>query len=172
MPTSINYPSDAKGKWSLPTMLALISLAILSFLVYVPPSKSKLLDTLTSRLREEKFEKLYYEARDSVRRNVPKEKFVRRMKAAVAKLKTVDPGLNFQKDPMRESLYSEDASGVLFSALKLERDGKSVLVFIIWDSEGLFSDLSVTPGPEMPEEYNVYSVSCQSLNVGGQPTDY
>ncbi len=173
MPTSINYPPDARGKWSRPTLLALISLAVLSFLVYAPPSKSRMLDKLTSRLREEKFEQLYDEARDNVRLNVSKEKFVKRMKAAVAKLKAIDPGLNFQRDPIMEKLHSAEEPGLPMASLKLQGNGKSVMVLFNWDREGRFIDMGVTPdGPETPQEYAVYSVSCQQLHIGGKTVDY
>jgi hypothetical protein len=172
MPTSINYPPDAKGKWSLPILIALIALAAISFLVHVRPSKARLLADLTSRLRAEEFEQLYDEAGDNVHLNVTKEKFVRRMKIAVAKLKAIDPGLNFQHDASREGLFeNRDESILITAARKLEGNGKSVSVLLYWNSKGEFFNISAIPQAETPEEFNVYGVSYHSLRVGGQLVD-
>ena len=168
MQTSINYPPDAKGKWSLPILLAMISLAVSSFFVSFPPSKSRLLNKLTSCLREEKFERLYDELRPDFRQRVSRANFVGRMKAVAAKLKAVDPELKFQKDEWTERLYSQEESSVLTSAQRLTGGGKSVQVLIIWDSKGSFHDMSLTPEYDTPKEYGVFSVTLRYREPGGQ----
>lgn len=153
------------------TPVILLLLAGLSFLWPVRPTEAELVADLSTRLREERFERLYDEASDSVRLNVSREEFARRMKAAATKLKAIDPGLNFQKDPVRENLHSEPGSILLTSALKLEGDGKYVLVLFHWDREGRFADLSVTTGPETPAEFNVYGVAYESPRTGNQSVE-
>lgn len=177
MPTSINYPPDARGKWSLPILLVLISLAVLSFFVHFPlsksslldkpPSKSSLLDKLTSCLREEKFEPLYDEMHPEYRRRVSREKFVGRMKEVAAKLKAVDPELKFQRDDSMEGRISQDEAVLLASFQKLQGAGKSVRVYISWHPNGILYDMSVTPEYGTPEEYTVVSVTMPYRKAGG-----
>lgn len=134
----------------------------------MPPSKDRLLAKMTECLREERFEQLYDEAGDNVRLNVSKEKFVRRMKAAAAKLKAIDPGLNFKPDAIMESLLREDERSFMITAAKtLEGNGKSVSVLIYWTPKGEFFNISAVPGVGTPEEFNVYGVSYQRVTVRG-----
>jgi hypothetical protein len=136
-------------------------------LVAHKPNKADLVATLTSRLREEKFEQLYDDTWENVRLNVTKQKFVERMKIAVGKMKEIDQDLNFQKDISEEMLLKSD-SGRFVSAHKLQKDGKSVLVFFFWDENGGFSDLGVSPDEGTSDEYAVYGVSYKHLYRGNQ----
>jgi hypothetical protein len=168
MPTSINHPPDARGKYSLPLLFALTGIAVLSFLVYVPPSKGELLDKLTSRLREEKFEQLYEEADDHVRLNVTRERFVRRMRAAVGKLKAIDPGLHFQQDAAVEHMFASYGLDLITTARRLEGNGKSVMVLLHWNPEGEFSNINVTPSRGTPDEFSVDGVTHRFDAADGQ----
>jgi hypothetical protein len=156
--------------------IALLVLAVASYLIFSKPSKERLIKNLTAQLREEKFEQLYEEADDFVRLNVTKEKFVQRMKIAVAKLKAIDENLNFQRDmetekSMKEIMkgINEDAESSLITAYqKLEKDGKSVLVTFHWTTKGNFFDIDAIPTQGTSEEYRVHGVSYKHLYVGNQ----
>ena len=129
------------------------------------PNKADLIATLTSRLREEKFEQVYDDAGENVHLNVTEQTFVERMKTAVGKMKAIDPDLNIQKDISEEMLLKSD-SLIIVSAHKLQKDGKSALVLFFWDTNGRFSDLSVSPDNETSDEYAVYGVSYEHFYKG------
>jgi hypothetical protein len=174
MPTLTNCPSGAKRKFSLPVLLGLVGLALLSFLVYAPPSKSALLDHVTSRLRDEKFEQLYEEAAGSVHQSVSREKFVRRMKAVASKLKAIDAGLNFKPNQVMEQLdgmFPEDKAILISSFQTLEGNGKTASVHLHWNPEGEFYDLGVVYYDGTPAEFNVYSVTQQSVTAYDQKAE-
>jgi len=174
VPSSINYPPDAKGKWSLPILLALIALAAASFFSHPRPSKERLLADLTSRLRAEQFGRLYDESSHMLHQNVTKERFVRRMREAVARMRAIDPALNFKRDAWREGILSqpEDERYVKLAAERLEGGGKSASVLIFWDSDGNFSDISVLPQQDTPQEYEVVGVGAFQYHVKGTPLDW
>ncbi|MET0645272.1 MAG: hypothetical protein ABW208_01540 [Pyrinomonadaceae bacterium] len=164
----INHSPHAKRKRSLPILIALSGLALISFLVPVRPNKERLVARMTDCLREERFEQLYEEAGDNVHLNVSKEKFVRRMRAAAAKLKAIDPELKFQQDPVVERWIAGDEKILLMAARKLERDGKSVSVIIQWNLEGEFVNISASPDGATPEEFTVHGVSYKHLTFRGR----
>lgn len=171
MHSSTNHPPHVKGNWSRRILIGLIVLSALSFLVPHRPSKGRLFAKLTECLREERFEQLYEEANDSLPLNVSKKGFVRRMKATAAKLKAIDPKLNFKPNARMDDLLrgNNGRDAVLITVAKtLEGNGKSVSVLISWNLKGEFFDLSVTPENGTPEEFNVYGVSYKSRSVGGQ----
>lgn len=173
MQSSTNYPPRAKGKWSRRIPIALIAISALSFLVPHRPNKDRLVAKMIECLHEESFEQLYEDGNDSLPLNVSKEKFVRRMKAAAAKLKAIDPGLNFKPNPSLESALRVDEreSYLLTAAKTLEGNGKSVSVLIYWTPKGEFFDLCVTPENGTPEEFTVYGVSYKKRSIGGQVID-
>lgn len=173
MQSSTNYPPCANGNGSRRILIALIAISALSFLVPHHPNKNRLAAKLIECLREERFEQLYEEGNDRLPLNVSKEKFVRRMKAATAKLKAIDPELNFKPNPSLESLLrvNERESYMLTAVKTLDGNGKSVSVFMYWTPKGEFFDLCVTPENGTPEEFNVYGVSYKSHSVGGQVID-
>lgn len=153
MSSSINYPPDARGKWSLPILLVLIALAVVSFLVPSPfkaarskPSKEKMISELNAHLREGSFERLYDEADVIVHRNVTEETFVRRMHAAVAKLRSVDEGLNFKRDEGSESVFTPHGiTGFITVVQTLGEGNKAVMIITRWADDGRFIHLSVLP---------------------------
>ena len=99
MSASLNQSvSRGKAKPVILVAIALLVAVTISYLVFSKPSKEKLIENLNSQLREEKFAQLYEEADDFVRLNVTKEKFVKRMKIAVSRLKAIDGNLAFQRD--------------------------------------------------------------------------
>lgn len=174
MPTSINYPPDARGKWSLPILLALIAVAVVSFLVptsFKPNrkelSKDKLASEIKAHLREGSFERLYDEASDSVHDKMPKEKFVRRMNVAAAKLRDVDAELNFKSSGRLEHAYREDGITNTTTSQELGEGDKAVTVLTCW-VDGKFFDLYVIPGEQTPPQYAVHSVLFNLINVNGQ----
>jgi hypothetical protein len=136
-------------------------------LVTHKPNKAELIATLTSRLREAKFEQLYDDTGESVHLNVTKQTFVERMRTAVGKMKAIDPDLNLQKDISEEMLLKSDEI-LIVSAHKLQKDGKSALVLFHWDKNGHFRDLGVIPDKGTSDEYAVYGVSYQHLYKGNQ----
>jgi hypothetical protein len=166
-----NQPTAARGKRSLPILIALSGLALVSFLVPVRPNKERLVAGMVDCLREERFEQLYEQAGRNVHENVTREKFVRRMKKAAAKLKAIDPELNFQKNPMLEKWVAGDEKIMITAARKLEGDGKSVSVLIQWNLEGEFVNLSAAPDGTTPEEFTVHSVSYNHVTVRGRIVD-
>ncbi|MDQ3847608.1 MAG: hypothetical protein M3261_01475 [Thermoproteota archaeon] len=156
--------------------IALLTLAVASYLIFSKPSKERLIKNLTALLREEKFEQLYEEADDSVRSNVTKEKFVQRMKIAVAKLKAIDGNLNFQRDMETEEsikkimkgIDEDTESSLIKTYQKLEKDGKSVLVDFYWTTKGNFFDIDAISTQGTSEEYRVHGVAYKHLYVGKQ----
>jgi|SRR5215212_4153351 len=174
MPSSIDYPPDAKGKWSLPILIALIALSALSFVVYMRPGRDRIVEGILVRVRGGQFERLYEEGSDSLHRSVSKEKFVRRMEVAVARMKAIDGRLNFQPDASTEGiLFAVDADARKIMAVRrLEADGKSAGVLLNWDSEGKFSELTVRPEGDTPQEYAVPGVGAIRYHVGGKPLDW
>lgn len=174
MPSSINYPPDAKGKWSLPVLIALIAFAAVSFLVHVPRrvSRDELVAKMHSLLREENFERLYDEANENLRLNVTKERFVRRMKLTAAKLKAIDAGLNFKRDAALERSFPTDESRTVLAMERLKGDGKSVLVYLNWDGDGKFYDLAVFPESDTSQEYAVIGVHGQYYTAGNKRLDW
>lgn len=179
MSTSINYPPDARGKWSLAVPLLLIALAVVSFLMPSPlmigrggPSKEKLVGELNARLREGSFERLYEEADGYVHRNVTKEEFVRRMNAAAAKLRDVDGGLNFKRNESIESaLMPRGMTGLTTVAQTLGAGDKAVIIVAHWADDGKFLNLSVVPEIQTPSEYGVSGVSQRLRRADGQPAE-
>jgi hypothetical protein len=149
---------------------------IISHLIFSKPSKERLIENLNSQLREEKFEQLYEEADDLVHLNVTKEKFVRRMKIVVTKLKAIDENLAFQRDLETEkrvkAVTENDESVLLIAIENLEKDGKSVSVGLNWTSKGKFFDLWIQPTQGTSEEYNVYGVSAHRYSVKNQEADW
>jgi len=173
--TSINYPPDAIGKWSLPILLALIALAVLSFFNFSNlrrPNKERLIANLASRIREEKFEQLYEEADESIRLNVTKERFIQRMKFAAVRLKAIDAGLNFKRDTGLERTLSPDDSILITAVEKLEGDGKTVTLLLSWNGKGNFYNLSVHPENDTPQEYAVFGINGHNYRIGGKLIDW
>jgi hypothetical protein len=180
MPTSETATPDGKDRLRLLTPALLVLLAFLSFLMPSRPrleckvaeGKDALVARMNSRLRDENFDRLYDEAADSVRRNVTREKFVRRMRAAAAKLKGIDGGLNFSRDSWLETGLTPDDSLIMAAAQKLEGNGKAATLLTHWDGEGKFYDLTVVPDLGTPGEYAFPSVSQQQFYSGGQLLNY
>src|SRR5262249_29841855 len=103
--------------------------------------------------------------------NVTKERFVKRMKMAVTKLKTIDPNLNFQTDTSLENGFLGDDL-LIRSVHELEKGDKSVSVLFHWDVNGKFFDMSVLPNAGNSEEYLVIGVSAKYYSVGNQVLDW
>lgn len=151
--------------------IALLVIFISGYLSVARPSKEKLLKRLNSQLREEKFGELYEDAGDMLHSNVTKEEFIRRMKVATAKLKSIDADLNFQRDEHWERFLEslrDNPSGLIRGVQTLEKNDKSVSVIYYWNSKAEFSGLSVSPTSGTSEDYNVYSVSAKHLYMGGK----
>src|SRR5262249_25951390 len=129
--------SHSRARSILLLPVALLVIAIVGHLIFTKPSKERLIKNLNSQLKEEKFEQLYEEADDSVHLNVTKERFVKRMKMAVTKLKTIDPNLNFQTDTSLENGFLGDDL-LIRSVHELEKGDKSVSVLFHWDVNGKF----------------------------------
>ena len=157
--------SHAKARPIILLPVVLVVVATTGYLIFSKPTKETLVKNLTAQLREEKFEQLYEDADDSLRLNVTKERFVKRMRMAVTKLKAIDRDLNFQTDTVMEmALQGDDL--LIRSVQKLEKDRKSVSVLIHWDTEGNFHEMSISPYQGTSEEYGVLGVSAQSYSVG------
>jgi hypothetical protein len=151
-------------RFQLPTML------ILTFtvsLVACNVQKQVLVRNLRSQLLAEKFGELYDQSNDSVHLNVSSAEFVRRMKVAVTKLKSIDESLNFQRDIETEKMFSGvgDESIMIRAYQKLEKDGKGVVVMLYWDNTGKFRDLSVVPLTGTSEGCGVPGVSYTTISV-------
>jgi hypothetical protein len=166
--------SQAKARPIILLPVALLAVAVLGYLVFSKPSKERLIKNLNAQLRAEKFEQLYEEADDSVHLNVTKEKFVKRMKMTVTKLKSIDETLAFQRDLETEKWtgHGDRESSLLAAFQKLEKDGKSVTVCFDWTSKGKFLDLWVLPTQGTSEEYRVLGVSAQHYSVGNQALEW
>jgi hypothetical protein len=174
MPTSINYSPHAKGKWSPTILLALIVISVLSFINFRGPSKAEMIDRVLSRVRGGQFERLYEEGGDMLHSNVPKEKFVRRMEVAVARMKAIDGRLNFQRDADAEQVLLGGTvdSQAISAAERLERGSNFATVLLHWDSKGKFLDLSVMPYGNTPQEYAVLGVGAHHYNIGDRILDW
>lgn len=171
MTASTNQQRGAKCR--RPILVALVAVSALSFMSHARPDKERLVYSVNECLRDGNFESLYDEADDGVRRNVTREKFVRRMNVAAAKLREIDGGLHFRRDAAIERVISgEDDPDILSAAQTLGRDGKSVTVLFHWDKKGKFFDLSVLPKPGTPEGYAVPGVSYNQLRAGDLLLDY
>jgi hypothetical protein len=168
--------SHAKAKRIILLTVALLAVAAIGYLNFGKPSRERLIKDLNSQLREGKFEQLYEEADDLVRLNVTKERFVKRMKMAVTRLKTIDENLAFQRDVATEdSLETRNGDGEsysLFAFQKLEKGGKSVSVCFSWTRSGKFLDLWAIPTNGTSEEYRVLGVSAKSYYVGNQVLEW
>lgn len=176
--------SRAKTRPIILLAVALLVVAVIAYLIFSKPSKERLIQNLNSQLRAEKFEQLYEEADDSVHLNVDKEKFVKRMKMALTKLKAIDENLAFQRDVGAETFFRDaaetpsgkiiygDDSTLLAAYQKLEKDGKSVIVCFTWSPEGKFTDLSALPTQGTSQEYRVLGVSAKYYSVGNQVLDW
>ena len=163
---------------------ALLVVAVIGYLIFSKPSKERLIQNLNAQLRTEKFEQLYENADDSVHLNVDKEKFVKRMKMALTKLKAIDEKLAFQRDVATETLIRDaregpsgtiiygDESSFLTAYQKLEKNGKSAIVCFNWSTKGKFMDLWVLPTQGTSEEYRVLGVSAKQYSVGNQVLDW
>jgi hypothetical protein len=156
------------------TPVLLLALAALSFFWHARPNKDRLVNTVTERLREGSFDRLYDESADLLHRNVTRERFVRRMREAVARMRAIDPGLNFKRDAPRERMLADfgDESILMTAAERLEGQGGSASVLIDWDGEGNFHDLSVLPGPETPQAYAVLGVGAHQYHMGDKALDW
>jgi len=153
---------------------ALLVVTVIGYQIFSKPNKETLTKNLASQLREEQFEQLYAEADDSVHLNVTKERFVKRMKIAVAKLKAIDENLAFQVDVDGEWSMGRDGgeSGMFTAFRKLEKDGKSVSVAFYWSSDGRFFDLWTIPLQGTSEDYRVLGISGENYYVGNQVLDW
>lgn len=129
-----------------------------------------MLTRFNSQLREEKFEDIYDEASDSVHLNVNKEEFVRRMKVAVGKLKSIDKELAFQTgreiewEVFGHSEY--DDSSQFRRVQKLEKENISVGMLVYWENSGLFpkfNDFAVVGG-EYSQKYRTPGVSYKTIS--------
>ena len=166
--------TDAKVKRTITLCAVLFIVAIICHSIFSRPNKELLIKDLNARLRDEKFEQLYEEADDSVRLNVTKERFVKRMKMTVAKLKALDANLVFERDRMTEKWMGRDGP-VYYSIAtiqKLKKDGKSVTVCFTWSEEGAFFDLSVHPSHGTSQEFAVPGVSSLYYSVGNRKSDW
>jgi hypothetical protein len=163
--------SRAKARPIILLPVALLVVALVGHLIFSKPSKERLIKNLNSQLREEKFEQLYEEADDSVRLNVTKERFVKRMKMTVTKLKTIDQDLNFQRDTSMENGFLGDDL-LIRSVQELEKGDKSVSMLVHWDVDGKFFDMSVLPNSGTSEEFRVIGVSAKSYSVGNHVLDW
>lgn len=164
-------PSHIRARLIILPPVALLVVAVVGNLIFSKPSKERLIQNFNSQLREEKFEQLYEEADDSIRLNVTKERFVKRMRMAVAKLKAIDENLDFQKDTAREmGFLSEDP--LIRCVQELENGDKSVSMLVHWDVDGKFFEMTVLPNPGTSEEFRVIGVSGQSYSVGNQVLEW
>ena len=166
--------SYAKARPIMLMPAALLVVTVIGYQIFSKPNKETLTKNLTSQLREEQFEQLYAEADDSVHLNVTKERFVKRMKIAVAKLKAIDENLAFQVDVDGEWSMGRDGgeSGMFTAFRKLEKDGKSVSVAFYWSSDGRFFDLWTIPLQGTSEDYRVLGISGENYYVGNQVLDW
>ncbi len=151
-------------------VLLVVLLVAVVYLISSKPDKNRLVLKVNSQIREEKFDEIYDEAWDNLHLNVTKEEFIRRMKVAVSKLRTIDADLNFQRDSEWEQMmnFNREERYAMSAYQKLEKDGKSVLVSFWWNGKGEFMDISVMATGETSKEYNVYGVSYQHLYMDGQ----
>ena len=165
--------SNINGRTLLLALVVLLVVSASGCLLGGRPNKDRLVRELNSQLREERFVQLYEEAESGLSRNVTKGKFVQRMRTAVAKLKAIDPDLNFTRDWESEEAITKmrDESFVITAYQKLEKDGKSVQVGYYWDEEGQFANLYVIPDAGTSDEYNVYGVGYKHLYLGGKLID-
>jgi hypothetical protein len=126
-----------------------------------------LVSKLRSQLLAEKFSELYDQSADTVHLNASREEFVRRMKVAVTKLKSIDETLNFQRDIETEKMFSGfgDESITIRAYQKLEKDGKAVAVMLYWDGTGKFRDLSVIPSAKTSQGCWVPGVSYTTTSL-------
>ena len=161
---------NANSRSIIVTLIALLIVAASSYWLARRPSKEVLIWRLNSQLREGQFEQLYDEAAERLRSNVTKGKFIQRMKTAVAKLKAIDPDLNFQRDREWERSInpSGDESFLISAYQRLRKGDEFLLVNFNWDTEGEFFELVVFPSAETLEEYRVHGVGYQHLYIGGK----
>jgi|GEM_PF-6885756 len=168
--------SYMKNNSLIPISVFLLTATVSIYLIPVKPNKERLIKNLNSQLKEEKFEQLYEEACDLLRLNVTKEKFIKRMRIAAARLKAIDGNLAFQRDLETEKsirwITDDDESVLLTAYQTLERNGKSVTVSISWTSEGKFFDLCVLPTRGTSQEYQVYGVAGKHYSVGDRIVDW
>lgn len=163
-----------KGELRFLTPLLLLALAALSLFWHVPPNTDRLVGRLTEHLRVGSFDRLYDESDGLLRRNVTRERFVRRMRETVARMRAIDPGLNFKRDASMEGMLADfgDESVSKVAAGKLEGAGKSASVLIHWDAEGNFSNISLLPDSGTPQEYRVLGVSGYQYHLGDKTLDW
>lgn len=163
--------SHQKARLIILLPVVLVAFVIAGHFIFSTPSKESLIKNVKSQLREEKFEQLYEEAADSVHFNVTKERFVKRMKMAVTKLKAIDENLNFQTDTATEMGFP-DSDLLIRSVQNLGQGEKSVSVLFHWDAKGKFYDMSVMPNPGTSEEFRVIGVSAKYYSVGNQMLEW
>lgn len=166
--------SYAKARPIILMPAALLVVTVIGYVIFSKPSKETLIKNLTSQLREEQFEQLYADADDSVHLNVTKERFVKRMKIAVAKLKAIDKNLAFQVDVEGEMSMGRDGGNqeclLPFKSWK-RTVSLSALLFIGLATDD-FSDLWTVPLQGTSEDYRVLGVSAKHYSVGNQVLDW
>lgn len=131
----------------------------------------RLLTRFNAQLKEEKFEELYDESSDHLHLNVAREEFVRRMKVAVGKLKSIDPELAFQTGRELETEIfgrsENDGSDHLMRLQRLKKNDVSVGMLVYWDKGGIFpkfTDFGVIATGEDAHKYQTPSVSYKTIS--------
>lgn len=90
----------------------------------------KAVERLRQQLLDERFDEIYDESSNITRAQVPKEEFVKRIRAVDSELKSIDPKLEWQRveeSPEPAVYYDEN-----WSSLKLENDGRKVNIQLDW----------------------------------------
>ncbi|MGI8469421.1 MAG: hypothetical protein ACR2N3_13310 [Pyrinomonadaceae bacterium] len=135
----------------------------------------RVLDRFNQQLREEKFAEIYDESDSSVKNNVTKEEFIRRMTNVIGKLKEIDPDLNFQTDVWAEQSTSPaNAYGRLHRTTELNNGKVGVNLLIWWNSNELFpkfTDMTVISETDGSEKYATAGVSYKNItyeNIDGK----
>lgn len=147
-----------------------IAALCLGFIIYRNDT-DRMLTRFNTQLKEEKFEEIYDESSASVHLNVTKEEFVRRMRIAAGKLKSIDRELAFQMEREIEKQYlgeiDNNGYGQFRRLQKLDKDGVSVVIGVFWDDKGIFpkfNDFFVVTGDRDARKYATPGVSYNKIS--------
>ena len=110
--------------------------------IYYEKNNDQAVEKLNSQIKQEKFDEIYSQSSEILRRSISKQEFIFKMKIATDRMKEFDDSLTWMKDETAlfdKSIYRDDN----FSYRIVSKNGKKTGIQIDWNESFRLCGLSV-----------------------------
>lgn len=125
-----------------PASFFFIALISFSCSIYYNKANDQAVERLNAQIKQEKYDEIYSQSSEILRRSISKEEFISKMKIATERMKQIDDSLTWKKDETAlfdKSMYRDDN----FSYRIVSKNGKKTGIQISWNESFRLCGLSV-----------------------------